>query len=71
MLMKAVLHACDVSNVAKPRDTSLKWTKVVNEEFWAQGDLETEIKVSTGNQLLVRQDVVRPFTSPSPPLPSS
>lgn len=60
LIMKAVLHACDVSNVAKPKETALKWTKVVNQEFWAQGDLEAEIKVSTGNQMLVRQNVETP-----------
>lgn len=59
-LMKGVLHACDVSNPAKPKETSLKWTSVVNQEFYEQGDLETELYGQPQEALLIRRDLATP-----------
>jgi hypothetical protein len=39
-LMKSILHVCDISNPAKPWEISKKWSGLVIEEFFAQGDLE-------------------------------
>jgi len=39
-LLECVLHAADTSNPAKPRDSMLRWTRLVNLEFWSQGDQE-------------------------------
>lgn len=41
-----VIHACDISNPAKPLDTYLDWTTRVLWEFFKQGDLEKEAKVA-------------------------
>jgi len=59
-LMKGVLHACDVSNPAKPKVTSLKWTSVVNQEFYEQGDLETVLYGQPQEALLIRRDLTTP-----------
>jgi hypothetical protein len=34
------MHAADVSNPARQWDQCKKWTDLVLEEFWNQGDLE-------------------------------
>lgn len=39
-LLETLLHASDISNPSKPRVSMLAWTKLVNLEFWAQGDTE-------------------------------
>jgi hypothetical protein len=38
--IKSILHVCDISNPSKPWETSKKWSDLVVEEFFAQGDLE-------------------------------
>ncbi|KAF1334080.1 3 5-cyclic nucleotide phosphodiesterase family protein, partial [Globisporangium splendens] len=43
LLLKMILHTCDVSNPAKERETMLKWTERVVEEFFVQGDLEKQL----------------------------
>ena len=38
--MKNVMHACDISNQSRALTTSRKWSSMVMEEFWEQGDFE-------------------------------
>jgi len=45
LLLEAILHASDISNPAKPRQQMLRWTRLVNLEFWAQGDEERRLGV--------------------------
>lgn len=40
LLVCAILKAADLSNVSREWETSLKWGKKVNEEFFSQGDQE-------------------------------
>ena len=40
-----MLHACDLSNPAKPWKTYRTWTDRVMEEFFAQSAKETELKI--------------------------
>ena len=40
-----VLKVCDIGNVTKGRDVTIKWTERVVAEFFAQGDLEAEMKL--------------------------
>jgi hypothetical protein len=42
-VLQCVLHAADTSNPAKPRDSMLRWTKLINLEFWKQGDEERRL----------------------------
>jgi hypothetical protein len=42
-LLETVLHASDISNPSKPRASMLAWTKLVNLEFWEQGDTERRL----------------------------
>lgn len=39
-LIKSILHVCDISNPSKPWEISKRWSDLVLEEFFAQGDLE-------------------------------
>jgi len=39
-LLATTLHAADISNPCKPRDSMLRWTQRILDEFWAQGDEE-------------------------------
>ncbi|KAJ8578623.1 hypothetical protein ON010_g575 [Phytophthora cinnamomi] len=43
LLLKMVLHTCDVSNPAKERETMLRWTDRVVEEFFVQGEMEKQL----------------------------
>ncbi|KAK1945773.1 putative 3' [Phytophthora citrophthora] len=43
LLLKMILHTCDVSNPAKERETMLRWTDRVVEEFFIQGDMEKQL----------------------------
>nr|CCA15424.1 PhosphoDiEsterase family member (pde1) putative [Albugo laibachii Nc14] len=45
LLLKMILHTCDVSNPAKPRETMLRWTHRVIEEFFVQGDMEKQLNM--------------------------
>lgn len=38
--IKSVLHICDISNPSKPWEISKKWSDLVVEEFFNQGDIE-------------------------------
>ena len=40
--LKVFIHACDVSNPAKPWPVYRRWTALVMEEFWRQAELEKE-----------------------------
>jgi len=42
LLLTMCLHAADVSNPAKPWDLSKEWTSRVMDEFFRQGDAESE-----------------------------
>ncbi|DAZ99654.1 TPA: hypothetical protein N0F65_001891 [Lagenidium giganteum] len=46
LLLKMILHTCDVSNPAKDREIMLKWTDRVVEEFFLQGDLEKQLQLA-------------------------
>jgi hypothetical protein len=39
-ILRSILHAADISNPAKTWETSKRWSDLVIEEFFAQGDLE-------------------------------
>ena len=39
-VMKSILHVADISNPAKPWEISRKWSDLVVQEFFAQGDRE-------------------------------
>ena len=41
-MLELALHACDVSNSVKSFDVVRKWTYLLFEEFFHQGDLEKE-----------------------------
>jgi hypothetical protein len=43
VLLKTVLHAADISNPAKPWEVAKKWSALINEEFFNQGDKEREL----------------------------
>ncbi|CAH0482565.1 unnamed protein product [Peronospora belbahrii] len=43
LLLKMILHTCDVSNPAKERETMLRWTDRVAKEFFIQGDMEKQL----------------------------
>ena len=40
--LKIFIHACDISNPAKPWPVYRRWTALVMEEFWRQAELERE-----------------------------
>jgi hypothetical protein len=42
-LLAVLLHTGDIANPAKPMATCLKWTELVMEEFFRQGDLEASM----------------------------
>lgn len=50
LLLKSILHACDISNPCKTISLSRRWTDNINNEFFRQGDLEktTLLPVSFG-----------------------
>ena len=37
-MMNVTLHACDISTATRPYDISAKWTALLQEEFFYQGD---------------------------------
>lgn len=45
LLLKLILHTCDVSNPAKEQSSMLRWTDRVVEEFFCQGDKEREMNL--------------------------
>jgi len=42
-LLSVAVHTADIANPAKPRRMCLRWTELVMEEFFRQGDLENEM----------------------------
>ncbi|RIB18019.1 hypothetical protein C2G38_1967707 [Gigaspora rosea] len=42
LLLKVLLHAADLSNTVRPWDISKRWSDLVVEEFFHQGDLEKQ-----------------------------
>ena len=44
-LLAVLMHTGDIANPAKPMGLCLKWTEVVMEEFFQQGDLERKMKM--------------------------
>eukprot|EP00300_Choanocystis_sp_HF-7_P006478 c14732_g2_i2.p1 GENE.c14732_g2_i2~~c14732_g2_i2.p1 ORF type:complete len:140 (-),score=38.34 c14732_g2_i2:137-556(-) len=48
LVMQICLHCADISNPTKPLDISKKWSKLVQAEFWWQGDQERELGVTPG-----------------------
>ena len=40
LCFQVLIHAADISNPSKPWPLCLKWTELVLEEFWTQGDRE-------------------------------
>lgn len=41
-LLEITLHACDISQQTRPFDTVRKWTELLYDEFFHQGDLEKQ-----------------------------
>lgn len=46
LLLKMILHTCDVSNPSKEREIMLKWTERVVEEFFVQGEMEKQLSLA-------------------------
>eukprot|EP00286_Rhodomonas_abbreviata_P021273 CAMPEP_0181309958 /NCGR_PEP_ID=MMETSP1101-20121128/12310_1 /TAXON_ID=46948 /ORGANISM="Rhodomonas abbreviata, Strain Caron Lab Isolate" /LENGTH=491 /DNA_ID=CAMNT_0023416515 /DNA_START=168 /DNA_END=1641 /DNA_ORIENTATION=+ len=44
LFMCAILHACDISNPARPTRLARHWATAVQKEFWMQGDKERHAK---------------------------
>lgn len=49
LILQALLHAADISNPTRPWDLCYKWTNLVIEEFFAQGDKEREMGLPISN----------------------
>mmetsp|Transcript_47043 Transcript_47043/g.117866 ORF Transcript_47043/g.117866 Transcript_47043/m.117866 type:complete len:431 (+) Transcript_47043:3-1295(+) len=49
-LMQAVMHMCDISNPARPRDLAVAWTDRCLAEFFRQGDLEKSMGLQVSPQ---------------------
>ena len=47
-IMNFLLHTADISHCSKNFDISFKWTNLLNEEFWREGDEEKEKKLQIG-----------------------
>ena len=45
-----VLSAADISNAVKPFDIMRKWSTLIQEEFYMQGDREASLGFSSGPQ---------------------
>lgn len=43
LLLKAIIHAADLSNPMKPRHVYVQWIERVIAEFWQQGDAERQM----------------------------
>eukprot|EP00451_Oxyrrhis_marina_P014111 CAMPEP_0204308784 /NCGR_PEP_ID=MMETSP0469-20131031/714_1 /ASSEMBLY_ACC=CAM_ASM_000384 /TAXON_ID=2969 /ORGANISM="Oxyrrhis marina" /LENGTH=713 /DNA_ID=CAMNT_0051288315 /DNA_START=43 /DNA_END=2184 /DNA_ORIENTATION=+ len=54
LMMKLVLHACDISNAAKPLPLCAEWVCRVMTEFFLQGDKEKELDLPV-SQLMDRR----------------
>ena len=47
-VMNFLIHTADISHCSKDFDISFKWTNLLNEEFWREGDEEKEKKMQVG-----------------------
>lgn len=52
LFMAAVLHACDISNPARPVRLATHWAQSVQQEFWTQGDRERELGLHSQPQFI-------------------
>ena len=41
-IMNFLLHTADISHCSKDFNISFKWTNLLNEEFWREGDEEKD-----------------------------
>eukprot|EP00038_Savillea_parva_P027493 m.59893 g.59893 ORF g.59893 m.59893 type:complete len:719 (-) comp7923_c0_seq1:1118-3274(-) len=60
LMLKAILHACDISNPAKPEDVCQKWCVAIMEEFYRQGDLETNAGMAA-DKMHIRCDLTTAY----------
>ena len=47
-VMNFLLHTADISHCSKDFEISFKWTELINQEFWREGDEEKEKKMQVG-----------------------
>ena len=47
-VMNFLIHTADISHCSKDFNISFKWTNLLNEEFWREGDEEKEKKIQVG-----------------------
>ena len=47
-VMNFLVHTADISHCSKDFEISFKWTNLLNEEFWREGDIEKEKKMQVG-----------------------
>jgi hypothetical protein len=47
-IMNFLLHTADISHCSKNFNISFKWTELLNQEFWREGDEEKEKKLQIG-----------------------
>ncbi len=45
LILNLVLHSADISNPCKPFNTSKRWSNLLIEEFFTQGDVEKQAKL--------------------------
>ena len=46
LLMKTLVHFADISNVAKEWQLAYKWSMLISQEFFAQGDREKDLELN-------------------------
>ena len=44
-MLSLILHACDISNAARPTEIMRKWSTLITEEFFSQGDSEKNMGI--------------------------
>ena len=47
-VMNFLIHTADISHCSKEFEISYKWTELINQEFWREGDEEKEKKMQVG-----------------------
>ena len=67
-ILSLVLHCCDVAHPSKPWHTHRRWTDLLLEEFFRQGDLEKELSLPYSplcdrNNTLVAESQIGTFSS--------
>ena len=58
LLCELLCHCADVSNPCKPWDIGKRWTDLINEEFYAQGD--QEVLLDLPRSPLMQRDTTKP-----------